>query len=152
MRSSRELSVALAILFAVARPWEAAADHLPAHREGAEHAPVSHRAKPDFLIEAEENYAEAEAAVRTEQRALEQLRDEEARLRRASLAKTGSWIEPAELWRKKQALLQSIASRKEVLLRAKAKLNVARTRLRAGEESGWTVRHRPSWFGSWWQW
>ncbi len=84
------------------------ANHWPVDAAAAQSAPTSEPLKPDFLVRAEKNCADAQAALRAEEDALERLRHEEAKLRRAALAKTGSWIEPVEWWREKQAIKQSI--------------------------------------------
>lgn len=108
--------------------------------------------KPDFLLQARKDVVEAEAALHDEQLALEQLRREEAKLRQDAIAKSGSWIEPAELWKKKQELKQAIEVKQRAVANAKRRLIRAENEARSMTEGNWTRRHPPSWFRSWWQW
>lgn len=122
---------------------------------GAHAAPSSHEAagaEPEFVARAVQRHREAEAALSAAQEALEEFRLSEARLRRESLAKTGSWIEPAPLWRKKIALEQAIASKRAVERKTFTQLSRARSEARGGSEKVWSKAHAPSWFSSWWQW
>jgi hypothetical protein len=126
--------------------------HWPIDVASAQSAPASQLTKPEFIARAEKNYDDAKAALRAEESVLEQLRQEEAKLRQAALAKTGSWIEPTEWWRKKQALKQSVSLKRDELRRAKSRLMIAEHRAHPATESGGSKRHKPSWFRSWWQW
>ncbi|MEK8091515.1 hypothetical protein WOC76_03025 [Methylocystis sp. IM3] len=116
---------------------------VPAAPAGAEH---------EFLSRATQRHKEAEAALIAAQTALEEFRQSEGRLRRESLARTGSWIEPAPLWRKKMALEQAVASRRALERKTFAQLSRARSEARLNSERVWSKSHAPSWFSSWWQW
>jgi multidrug resistance efflux pump len=120
----------------------------PINVASAQSAPASQLTKPEFLARAEKNYDDAKAALRAEESVLEQLRQEEAKLRQAALAKTGSWIEPTEWWRKKQAIKQSMSLKRDEVRRAKSRLMIAENRAHAAIESGGSKRHKPFW----WQW
>lgn len=122
---------------------------------GARAAPSSHEAagvEPEFLARAVQRHREAEAALSAAQEALEEFRQSEARLRRESFAKTGSWIEPAPLWRKKIALEQAVASKRAAERKTFTQLSRARGEARGASEKVWSKAHAPSWFSSWWQW
>ena len=109
-------------------------------------------AKPEFLIQAQKELQDAEVALQAEQKALEHLRQEEEGMRQASISKSGSWIEPSELWKKKQLLKQTIETREKAVVSAKHRLTRAEYMARSTSESNWARQHRPSWFRSWWQW
>ncbi len=128
------------------------ANYWPIDAAVAQSVSTSDSPKPDFLVHAEKNYADAQAALRAEEDVLERLRHEEANLRRAALANTGSWIEPAEWWQKKQAIKQSIMLKNDMVRRAKSKLTIAQHHAQALAESHRSKKHKPSWFRSWWQW
>ncbi len=155
MHASRPLSVGFTIGLLIS-PCDVfaghAANHWPIDTAAAQSAPISESPKPDFLLHAEKNYAEAQTALRAEEDTLERLRHEEANLRRAALAKSGSWIEPAEWWQKKQAIKQSILLKNDAVRRAKSKLTIAQSHAQALAESHRSKKHKPSWFRSWWQW
>ncbi len=108
--------------------------------------------KPEFLVRAEKTYAEAQVALRAEEETLERLRDDEEKLRRAALAKAGSWIEPTDWWRKKQAIKQSISLKSDAVRRAKSELMVAQNEAQALVQGHWAKKHSPSWMPSWWPW
>jgi hypothetical protein len=113
-------------------------------------APKIEAHKPEFLVRAEKNYRDAQAAVGDEQLILQQMHQEEAQLRRRSMARTGSWIEPADLWRKKLAQEKAIAFRQELERKAHEELEKARNQARALVEKEWAKSHKPSWFSWWW--
>jgi hypothetical protein len=97
--SRRSLFVGLATCL-LTSPFDVIAgpahSHWPIDVASAQSAPANQLTKPEFLARAEKNYDDAKAALRAEESLLEQLRQEEAKLRQAALAKTGSWIEPTE--------------------------------------------------------
>lgn len=109
-------------------------------------------AEPEFLARATLRHKDAEAALIAAQAALEAFRQSESRLRRESLARAGSWIEPAPLWRKKMALEQAVASKRALERKAFVQLSRARSEARLTSERVWSKSHAPSWFSSWWQW
>jgi hypothetical protein len=109
-------------------------------------------AKPEFLIQAQKELENAETALQIDQKALEQLREDEARLRQAAISKSGSWIEPNEWWKKKQLLKQSIEMKQRTVTNAKHRLTRAENEAHSTSEGSWVRHHRPSWFRSWWQW
>jgi hypothetical protein len=149
--SRRSLFVGLATCL-LTSPFDVIAgpahSHWPIDVASAQSAPASQLTKPEFLARAEKNYDDAKAALRADESVLEQLRQEEAELRQAALAKTGSWIEPTEWWRKKQAIKQSMLLKRDEVRRAKSRLMIAENRAHAATESGGSKRHKPSW----WQW
>ncbi len=106
----------------------------------------------ELQIKARKNIENAESALQADQRALEQLRQEEAVLRHAAVAKSGSWIEPDELWKRKEALKQSIKHKQHVLETARRYAKLAETHFRSVAESNASRAHRPSWFEHWWKW
>ncbi len=108
--------------------------------------------EPEVVVRAVQRHREAEAALRAAQEALDEFRQSEARLRRESFLKTGSWIEPVPLWRKKIALEQTVASKRAAERKAFVQLSRARSEARANSEKIWSKSHAPSWFSSWWQW
>lgn len=108
--------------------------------------------EPGSLTRVEQDYLDARAALRRTERALDDLHQEERRLRRDALTRRGSWIEPAALWRKKQVLQQTLVDRREAERMARKKLYRARTDARQLAEKAWSKARSPSWFSSWWQW
>ncbi len=108
-------------------------------------------ASPDFLMQAEKSHADAKAALAADQEAYERLLQEEAKLRQQAVAKSGSWIEPAALWRKKTALEKTLASEKQRERRTKSLLAKARDQARASAETEGARAHKPAWFGAWWR-
>jgi SH3-like domain-containing protein len=107
--------------------------------------------KPTFLIQAEEQYRQAGQALKTAEKNLNRLRQEEARLSQISLAKTGSWIEPGALWHQKLAAEQNLAFARELERQARARLDNAEDEARSTQEAKWSNAHKPS-LSSWWQW
>ncbi len=147
------LGVALGL---VGAPGSLVAGHSALHKDAEAKAeqltPASQTGRPLFLVEAQKNYAAAEAALRAEEAELERLHQEEAALRQAAFAKTGSWIEPLDWWRKKQAIKQKISFKKDGVRRARSKLAIAENQAHSMAEGVWSKKHKPSWLGSWWQW
>jgi hypothetical protein len=148
----------VAFIFALAAlpNWASALpNHGASHpQDSKHHTPqgATTAAKPEFLIQAQKDLENAETELLAERKALEQLRQEEAKLRQAAIAKSGSWIEPTELWNKKQLLKQSIEIKQQAVVAAKRRLVRAENQAQSAEEGNWSRRHRPSWFRSWWQW
>jgi hypothetical protein len=142
-------------LISLATQASALPNHGAHHPQDGQHqelhgpAPV---AKPAFLIQAQKELENAEIALQIDQKALEQLREEEARLRQAAILKSGSWIEPNEWWKKKQLLKQSIEMKQRAVTNAKHRLTRAENEAHSTSEGSWVRHHRPSWFRSWWQW
>jgi hypothetical protein len=144
-----------AIFLSLAGPGFALPNHGSRHTQDAHPAEVQGAPaipKPDFVIEAEKDLENAELALQTEQRLLMQLRQEEAKLRQAAVAATGSWIEPAELWKKKQSIKESIEIKQQAVANARRHLTRAENKALTSTESNWNRRHHPSWLRSWWQW
>ena len=68
---------------------------------------------PAYVVAAQLKYRKARKAFSHAERALAQVKQEEARRSRLAIAARGQWIEPRELWRKKQAAEQNLmAARK----------------------------------------
>jgi hypothetical protein len=152
----RSIRVTFAFVFiGLAAQASALVNHGPKHPQDGQNQGsqgVSPTPKPEFLIHAQKELESAEAALQLEQKALEQLREEEVRLRQAAILKSGSWIEPADMWKRKQLLKQSIEMRQHAVANAKRRLTRAENEARSVSESNWGRHHRPSWFRSWWQW
>jgi len=130
-------------------------NHSTSHPQDSKHQTpqgVTPAAKPEFLIQAKKDLENAEAELVADRKALEQLRQEEAKMRQAAIAKSGSWIEPTELWNKKQLLKQTIEIKQQAVVNAKHRLVRAENQAQSTAEGNWSRRHRPSWFRSWWQW
>lgn len=108
--------------------------------------------KPAFLKQAEEAAVRADNSVRAAQANLNQLLRQEARQSQKAMIQTGSWIEPASLWRQKVAAQQNLKFQEELARQAQARLVNAQDRARALWETKWSESHTPSWFSSWWQW
>jgi len=62
-------------------------------------------AKPAYLVQAEQNYQRAQAALKAAHSALARVEQEEARLGSQAMRLHGQWIEPATLWQAKLAAL-----------------------------------------------
>jgi hypothetical protein len=156
MEMRRIILIAFAFASVISPNWASALqDHGANHpQDSKHHTPqgVAPAAKPEFLIQAQKDLENAETELLAERKALEQLRLEEAKLRQSAIAKTGSWIEPTELWNKKQLLKQSIEIKQQAVVSAKRRLVRAENQAQSATESNWSHRHRPSWFRSWWQW
>lgn len=148
--------IILALAFAaLAGPANALPDHSPKQpREGQHQGPqgATPTAKPEFVIAAEKDLENAELALKAEQKLLTQIRQEEATLRQAAIFKTGSWIEPTEMWKRKQIVKESLEIKQQAVINAKRRLTRAENQALAITGSNWTRHHRPSWFRSWWQW
>jgi Skp family chaperone for outer membrane proteins len=156
MKSSCGVRTWIVAFSALACSASAPAEHLRPSTEAGYVAGERHAehlaAKPEFLIEAQRNLDEAQAALQAEQRALDLLRQQEAKLRRSAIMKNGSWIEPSDLWTKKELLKQAIARKQQAVDSAVRRLKHAENQAHAITESTWSKKHRPSWFGSWWKW
>jgi hypothetical protein len=133
---------------------DAIADHHPFHRaKTAKPGPSDQgkgRPKPDFLIQAERDVADAQAELQTARQDLARLQEQENLLRQASIAKTGSWVEPGDWWRRKEALQQILSARQQATERAKKKLKLAETESNSSVDTRSNNR-KPSWFRSWWK-
>jgi hypothetical protein len=153
---SRRIRIVLAITASLTAGHAGALpNHASQHSQDSQHQTTREATaatKPEFLLQARKDLAEAETALLGEQQALEQLRRDEAKLRQEAIVKSGSWIEPAELWKKKQELKQAIEVKQRALANAKRRLIRAENEARSMTEGNWTRRHPPSWFRSWWQW
>ena len=91
--------------------------------------------KPQFVVEAEQNYAEAQRALEAAQKRVTQFRNIEVRKRRAAMARYGQWIEPDNLWRAQRAAKQNAAFARLQARQAFAELSYARDaarRMRVG--------------------
>jgi hypothetical protein len=142
-------------LAALSNGANALPNHSTSHpQDSKHHTPqgATPAAKPEFLIQAQKDLEIAETELLTELKALEQMRQEEAKLRQAAIAKSGSWIEPTELWNKKQLLKQTIEIKQQAVVSAKRRLVRAENQAQSAGEGNWSRHHRPSWFRSWWQW
>jgi len=106
---------------------------------------------PTFLVQAERNYHPAQHAYVVQERKLSRLRQEEARLNRLAMARTGQWIEPTALWRRKLAEKRNLSWLGQAAAQARAELDNAEDRARAIASSKWSQHHPPRW-PSWWQW
>jgi hypothetical protein len=148
------LAIGLALL-ALATQANALPNHGANHQQDGQHQGfhgATPTVKPEFLVKAQKELENAELALQAEQKSLEHLREEETWLRQAAISKSGSWIEPAEWWKKKQLLKQSIEVKQRAVTNAKRRLTRAENEARSTSESSWVRQHRPSWFRSWWQW
>jgi uncharacterized protein YraI len=108
--------------------------------------------KPAFLQRAEEAARRADNSVTVAEANINRLVRQEALQSRIAMAQTGSWIEPAHLWREKLAAQQKLAYQQELARLAHERLVTAQDRARALWEEKWSESHQPSWFASWWQW
>jgi hypothetical protein len=148
------VAVSLALIALVTQA-SALPNHGAKHQQDGQHQELQGAtpvAKPEFLVQAQKELEAAEVALQGEQKALEHLREEEARLRQAAISKSGSWIEPNEWWKRKQVLKQSIEMKQRAVINAKRRLTRAENEARSTSEGNWARHHRPSWFRSWWQW
>jgi hypothetical protein len=144
----RRLLVRISIFCILAIPISALAQH----SQSAERPTGAHPAAPEFLIHAQKKLENAKAALEGEQKALDQLRQQEEALRHAAILRTRSWIEPIHLWKSKEQLKQGILRRQKTVDVAARNLARAEARAWATSESTWSKHHPASWFGSWWQW
>jgi hypothetical protein len=111
----------------------------------------AHALTPRFLIAADAKYGRAAAALTAANRRLARVRRLEARQSQKALAATGSWIEPATLWRQKAAAQRQLATARELERRALAELVNAEER--ASAASGALGRGGdPASSVSWWRW
>ncbi len=133
---------------------DAIADHHPLHRAKITKPVASdqgnNRPKPDFVIRAERDLAEAQAELQTARQDLARLQEQENLLRQASIAKTGSWVEPGDWWRKKEALQQIVSARQQAMERAQKRLKLTETEANSSIETR-SNKRKPSWFRSWWK-
>jgi hypothetical protein len=133
---------------------DAIANHYPFHRakttKPAAPDQGNNRPKSDLLIQAERDLADAQAALQTARQDLTRFQDQENLLRQASIAKTGSWVEPGDWWRRKEALQQILSARQQATERAKKKLKLAETESNSSVDTRSNNR-KPSWFRSWWK-
>jgi hypothetical protein len=107
--------------------------------------------RPQYLIAAQRKYNRAIAAVNVANENLDRLLRIEARQSRRALATSGSWIEPAALWREKVSAQQQAAFAHELEREARAELDNAEDQARAISSARWSREHADPWL-SWWQW
>lgn len=148
MDDTKRLLAGVSAVCILASPMSASAQ--PGPSDGR--PPAARPAEPEFLIHAQKNLERSRVALQAEQKALDQLRQEEAALRRVAVARKGSWIEPSYLWKKKETLKQSISRKQQAVDVASRRLSRAETEAHTASESNWSARHRPSWLRSWWPW
>jgi uncharacterized protein YraI len=108
-------------------------------------------AKPVFLVQAERNYRRAQQAYEAQKRRLAQLLQEEARLSRKGMARTGQWVEPTALWRSKVVERQNLASLRQAAAQAPAGLGNAVYQARSISNARSSRAQAQSW-SSWWRW
>jgi hypothetical protein len=108
-------------------------------------------AVPEFLILAQQNYEHAQTAVTAAKNGLERLLKIEAEQKRAAMAKSGSYIEPASLWKEITQAKQNLAYKQKLEAQARAALFNAKGRARHFWAKEWKPAH-PRFWPSWWQW
>ncbi|CAN3992529.1 hypothetical protein [Methylocystis bryophila] len=104
--------------------------------------------QPAYVLQAEQNYRHARAELNAAQKALAQLKQEEARLGRQAMRLRGQWLEPAKLWRATQAAQKRLVFAQQNSQQSLTELNIARDaarRQRVGPVS--TPERSPQW---WW--
>ena len=156
MRILKRAATYIQVVCILAPSANALPNHSPSITQSGQHTGATHTpdvvSKPEFLVLAEKRLVTAQAALQADQKALDQLRQEESKLRQAAIARSGSWIEPTDLWKKKESLKQSIETKQRGVYNAERLLKRAENQFRSTSEGNWSKKHQPSWFGSWWQW
>jgi uncharacterized protein YgiM (DUF1202 family) len=108
-------------------------------------------AEPAFLVQAERNYQRAQQAYEVQKGKLARLLQEEARLSRSAMARSGQWMEPTALWRRKVAEKQNLASLRQAAAQARAERDDAEIRARSMSNAPSSRAHSRRW-SSWWRW
>ncbi len=147
--------IVIPVLLALEGPTCASAENAPYATHNTQHSEQNVRQLPtiaEVQIQARKDVETLEATLQADQKALERLWKEEAVLRQAAVAQSGSWIEPIELWKRKEALKQSIKHKQHALEIARKYAKLAENHFRATTERNWSRSHQPSWFGHWWKW
>ncbi|HMK89216.1 MAG TPA: hypothetical protein VK446_06240 [Methylocystis sp.] len=107
--------------------------------------------KPQFVIDAERNYAQARQERVVAQERVARLGREETREGRAALASAGQWIEPSGLWREQLAAEQNLAFAQSHERYAFDELNRARDAARRMRVGG-APQPEPLSSPFWWLW
>jgi hypothetical protein len=154
MQTLKKLLFAAVAAGVFMRSCDAIANHHPFHRakttKPAAPDQGNNRPKSDLLIQAERDLADAQAALQTARQDLTRFQDQENLLRQASIAKTGSWVEPGDWWHKKEALQQIVIVRQQAMERAQKRMKRAETEASTSLEARLS-KGKPSWFRPWWK-